>query len=88
MARPSKFAHVVYSTRRFDEMVDWYQRVFEATVVYQNPALAFLTYDDEHHRFAFANLSVFTPDSVASETRDNAGVKSRSVHLRQPGRLT
>ena len=74
MARPSKFAHVVYSTRRFDEMVDWYQRVFEATVVYQNPALAFLTYDDEHHRFAFANLSVFTPDSVASETRDNAGV--------------
>jgi catechol 2,3-dioxygenase-like lactoylglutathione lyase family enzyme len=74
MARPSKFAHVVYSTRRFDEMVDWYQRVFEATVVYQNPALAFLTYDDEHHRFAFANLSVLTPDSVPSEKRDNAGV--------------
>src|SRR6266446_188806 len=60
MARPSKFAHVVYSTRRFDEMIDWYQRVFEATVVYQNPAFAFLTYDDEHHRFAFANLSILT----------------------------
>jgi len=74
MARPSKFAHVVYSTRHFDEMVDWYQRVFEAKVVYQNPALAFLTYDDEHHRFAFVNLSVFMPDSVASEKRDNAGV--------------
>ncbi|MDX6304928.1 MAG: hypothetical protein QOI77_1897 [Blastocatellia bacterium] len=25
MAKPSKFAHVVYSTRRFEEMVDWYQ---------------------------------------------------------------
>src|SRR5258707_15776752 len=74
MARPSKFAHVVYSTRRFDEMIDWYQRVFEATVVYQNPAFAFLTYDDEHHRFAFANLSVLTPDSAAGEQRDNAGV--------------
>ena len=74
MARPSKFAHVVYSTRRFEEMIDWYERVFEATVVYQNPAFAFLTYDDEHHRFAFANLSVLTPDSVASERRDNAGV--------------
>jgi hypothetical protein len=35
MAKPSKFAHVVYSTRRFDEMIDWYQNVFEATVVYQ-----------------------------------------------------
>jgi len=43
-------------------------------VVYQNPAFAFLTYDDERHRFAFANLSALTPDSVASETRDNAGV--------------
>jgi catechol 2,3-dioxygenase-like lactoylglutathione lyase family enzyme len=38
MAKPSKFAHVVYSTRRFEEMIDWYQRVFEAKVVYQNPA--------------------------------------------------
>jgi len=74
MARPSKFAHVVYSTRRFDEMIDWYERVFEAKVVYQNPVFAFLTYDDEHHRFAFANLSVLLPDSVASETRDKAGV--------------
>jgi len=33
MARPSKFAHVVYSTRRFEEMIDWYQRIFEAEVV-------------------------------------------------------
>jgi len=48
-----KFAHVVYRTRRVDEMLDWYQKVFEATMLYQNPALAFLTYDDEHHRFAF-----------------------------------
>jgi len=73
MAKPVKFAHVVYNTRRFDEMIDWYQRVFEAKVVYQNPALAFLTYDDEHHRFAFANLSVLSPDSV-EVARDKAGV--------------
>ena len=74
MAKPSKFAHVVYSTRRYDEMIDWYESVFEAKVVYQNPAFAFLTYDNEHHRFAFANLSLLSPDSVASETRDNVGV--------------
>jgi len=54
-------------------MIDWYQKVFEAKVVYQNPAFAFLTYDDEHHRFAFANLSVLMPDSVTSGPRDNAG---------------
>src|SRR6266513_2237411 len=74
MAKPSKFAHVVYSTRRYEEMVDWYQKVFEATVAYQNPALAFLTYDDEHHRFAFANLSVFKPTSDAPGSRGDIGV--------------
>ncbi|MEK6334752.1 MAG: VOC family protein [Acidobacteriota bacterium] len=66
MAKPSKFAHVVYSTRRFEEMVDWYQTVFEAKVAYQNPAFAFLTYDDEHHRFAFANLSLLSPASAVA----------------------
>ncbi|WP_430423897.1 VOC family protein [Phenylobacterium sp.] len=61
MAKPAKFAHVVYQTRRYDQMIAWYQDVFEATVVHQDPALAFLTYDDEHHRFAFANLDVLNP---------------------------
>lgn len=74
MAKPSKFAHVVYMTRRFDEMINWYQKVFEAKVVYQNPALAFLTYDDEHHRFAFANLSELKPTSVGAGGRGEVGV--------------
>lgn len=74
MAKPAKFAHVVYQTRRFEEMLDWYQQVFEAHVVYQNPALAFLTYDDEHHRFAFANMSVFKPDGAEAGTRPDTGV--------------
>ncbi len=58
MARPHKLAHVVYQTRRFDEMIAWYRNVFEADVVHQDPALAFLAYDDEHHRLAFANLDI------------------------------
>ena len=74
MAKPSKFAHVVYSTRRFDEMVDWYQKVFEAKVVYQNQILAFLTYDEEHHRIALANLSLIAPGSETGQPRDKAGV--------------
>ena len=61
MAAPSKFAHIVYRTRRFEQMIGWYEKVFEAKVQYRNPVLAFLTYDDEHHRFAFANLSVLDP---------------------------
>lgn len=74
MAKPKKLAHVVYSTRRFDEMIDWYQKIFEAKVVYQNPMLAFLTYDDEHHRFAFINMSAFKPDGVEPVERADTGV--------------
>ncbi len=76
MAAPSKFAHVVYRTRRFDEMIRWYQTVFGAKIQAQNPALAFMTYDDEHHRFAFVNLDVVHPrrdgegaTEVAEQTR-------------------
>ena len=48
--RPSRFVHVVYRTRQFDKMIQWYRDVFDCRVQYQNPVLAFLTYDDEHHR--------------------------------------
>jgi catechol 2,3-dioxygenase-like lactoylglutathione lyase family enzyme len=74
MARPSKLAHVVYMTRRFDEMLTWYKAVFEASVQYENPALAFLTYDDEHHRFAFANMSAFDPGGIAGVMPPGVGV--------------
>ena len=74
MARPSKLAHVVYMTSRFDEMIDWYETVFEAEVQYRNPALAFLTFDDEHHRFAFANMSVINPSGAAGELASGIGV--------------
>lgn len=73
MATPKKLAHVVYMTRRFDEMIAWYQKVFEAKVQYQNPAVAFLTYDDEHHRFAFVNMSVFNP-SIGTDAVTSVGV--------------
>lgn len=63
MAMPSpKLAHVVYRTRQLDAMLQWYAAVFGAEIVYRNPALAFLTFDDEHHRLAFADLAVIAPD--------------------------
>ena len=74
MVKPVKFAHVVYMTRRFDEMIAWYRDVFEAEIVYENPALAFLTYDDEHHRFAFANLDILKPGGKSADDRGEIGV--------------
>jgi len=69
-----KFVHVVYRTRRFQEMIRWYENVFAATVQYQNPVLAFLTYDDEHHRFAFANLEVLQPGGTENDRQGSIGV--------------
>lgn len=74
IATPTKFAHIVYRTRRFQEMLDWYSTVFDARVQYKNPALAFMTYDDEHHRFAFADMSVLQPNGGETEKSDAIGV--------------
>jgi catechol 2,3-dioxygenase-like lactoylglutathione lyase family enzyme len=74
MARPVKFAHVVYMTRRYEAMIAWYRDVFEAEIVNMDPALAFLTYDDEHHRFAFANLDLLKPDGGGPDDRGQIGV--------------
>ena len=72
--RPSRFVHVVYRTRKFDEMIRWYEAVFDAKVRYQNPVLAFLSYDDEHHRIALINMAVVHPDAPAPAPRAEVGV--------------
>ena len=72
--RPSRFAHVVYRMRRFDEMLRWYQTVFGARIQHRNGGLAFLTYDNEHHRFAFVDMSVFQPDGDETERQGEIGV--------------
>lgn len=53
---PTKLAHVVRRTSRFAEMIRWHEVVFGAYPVYKDDTIAFLTYDDEHHRFAIANI--------------------------------
>lgn len=49
---PQQIAHLVLSTKQIDEMQKWYCSVFDAHVVFASPQVAFLTYDEEHHRIA------------------------------------
>ncbi len=65
-----KLAHVVYRTRKFEQMLAWYKEVFRARVQHQNPVIAFLTYDDEHHRLAFIDLSIVQPGADESERHE------------------
>ena len=87
MVKPIKFAHVVYQTRRYEEMIAWYQKVFEAEIVHQDPVLAFLTYDDEHHRFAFANLDMRSPGSSGRDDRGPIGVNHVAYTFASAGDL-
>ncbi|MBL6751947.1 MAG: VOC family protein [Nevskia sp.] len=52
---PSKFAHFVIRTANFAPMLAWYRKVFHMRTSFEAPVIAFLTYDDEHHRIALIN---------------------------------
>jgi len=56
VVKPRQLAHVVRRTARFDDLVHWYCTVLGAEVVHSDGMLAFLTYDDEHHRIAIAGI--------------------------------
>ena len=53
---PAKFAHAVLKTSQLPQMKDWYCTVLNAHVQFENPMIAFLTYDEEHHRIALIGL--------------------------------
>ncbi|AHH19785.1 putative extradiol ring-cleavage dioxygenase [Nocardia nova SH22a] len=52
MSNKPKFAHVVFQTGQPNVVRDWYCAVLDGHVVYQDEALCFITFDDEHHRVA------------------------------------
>ena len=52
LVRPSRFAHFVLRTRHLEESIRWYETVVGMHVVHRNDFIAFLTYDEEHHRLA------------------------------------
>ncbi|MGH0029369.1 MAG: VOC family protein [Myxococcota bacterium] len=53
--RPARFGHIVLRTARFAEMAPWYKTVLNAEPMFETPILAFLTFDDEHHRVLIAS---------------------------------
>jgi catechol-2,3-dioxygenase len=58
---PAKLSHAVLRTTRLKEMVEWYKTVLNAEVMYQNDFLVFMTYDEEHHRIALAQVPGLVP---------------------------
>lgn len=61
MPSPEKLAHVVLRTGRVQEMTDWYLQLLDGKVAFANPMIAFITYDEEHHRLAFLATGASEP---------------------------
>ena len=73
MAKPAKFAHIVYRTRRFEEMVGWYARVFEARVQYRNrPTLSLYYKDPDGNRIEFQVDCFATADEANAYMQGDA----------------
>lgn len=61
---PSRFSHVVLQSFDKNRLAGWYGKVFHAEVCYENPFIAFMRYDEEHHRFGFVQLPPVEPGRV------------------------
>ena len=74
--KPSKLAHFVLRTRRYQELITWYRTVLGAKPVFESPVITFLTWDSEHHRIAIANASVLknalSSSSVSKASTDSS----------------
>lgn len=59
--RPAKLAHIVLrSNERFEQTAEWYRNALNAEYVHKDEMLAFLTFDEEHHRVAIARVPEMT----------------------------
>jgi len=65
-----KLAHIVLMTGQLPALREWYSTVLGAHVVFENPGLCFLTFDEEHHRLAL----VSPPVQVTPRTPLTAGM--------------
>jgi catechol-2,3-dioxygenase len=67
---PAKFAHVVIKTLDLKRARDWYMKLLEAGVGYENDMVCFVSYDEEHHRvglITMPGLAASAPNSIGLE---------------------
>jgi catechol-2,3-dioxygenase len=58
---PAALVHIVLQTSQYEPMVAFYKAFLGAHATYENGHLAFLTYDEEHHRIAIIHVPSAKP---------------------------
>lgn len=67
--RPAYISHYGIRARHYQKMIEWYQMVFRAKIQHENEFLAFMTFDEEHHR-----LVIFEDAATVAKPENAAGV--------------
>ncbi len=66
---PAYLSHYGIRAQRYQEMIQWYKAVFRAKIQHENEFLAFMTFDQEHHR-----LVIFEDAATVDKPENAAGV--------------
>ena len=53
---PDRLAHVVLRTKQLHAMTDWWKMTLQAHISFENEFICFLSFDEEHHRVAIAQI--------------------------------
>ncbi|MBA3352877.1 MAG: VOC family protein [Blastocatellia bacterium] len=80
--KPAYISHYGIRAKNYREMIDWYSTVFSAKVQHQNEFLAFITFDDEHHR-----LVIFEDAETVDKPATAAGIDHVGYGLANFGEL-
>jgi len=83
--RPTKLAHVVLRTGDKKAMTSFYTEFLGGRVVHENDVLSFITYDDEHHRIALAQVPNLKPKDRGTCGLEVSISNKASFHRLKPG---
>ena len=67
--KPAYISHYGIRAKRYKDMIQWYKTVFRAKIQHENEFLAFMTFDEEHHR-----LVIFEDAATVAKPENAAGI--------------
>ena len=73
MDQPLSLAHFGLRTRDLPTAIEWYGKALDARVRFQNEVAAFMSFDDEHHRFVLWDDGETGPKAENARGVDHIG---------------
>jgi catechol 2,3-dioxygenase-like lactoylglutathione lyase family enzyme len=87
VARPIKLSHYVLQSQNPHRLASWYAALLDADIVFKTDFLTLLTYDEEHHRIAFAALPPAANGQIAKRENGQPGLSHVAFGFETLGEL-